>query len=196
MYRRTLIFILRLHQPPISALFPCAWLVRSIAASCLADPTPPRDSLVDTVIDGPHRAVAGDNYWRLISFLQLSHFGLVDRSDGTGAAALREILSIFADLSDSVTEAQIGGIRSVETRPITRTIRRAGAYHPARGLEVVITIDEDEYEGSHIMVMGAILDRFLADFAAVNAFTQTVIHSRTRGHVKTFPPRSGSGPLI
>jgi type VI secretion system protein ImpG len=106
------------------------------------------------------------------------------------------MLSIFADLSDSVTEAQISGVRSVETRPITRTIRRAGAYHPARGLEVKITLDEDEFEGSHIMLLSSILDRFLADFAAVNAFTQTVIHSRSRGHIKTFPPRSGSGPLI
>jgi type VI secretion system protein ImpG len=169
---------------------------QTITAACVSGPTPPRESLVDTDIDGPHRAVAGDNYWRLISFLQLAHYGLVDRDDGTGAAALREMLSIFADLSDSVTEAQISGVRSVETRPITRTIRRAGAYHPARGLEVKITLDEDEFEGSHIMLLSSILDRFLADFAAVNAFTQTVIHSRSRGHIKTFPPRSGSGPLI
>ena len=40
------------------------------------------------------------------------------------------------------------------------------------------------------------LDRFLAEYAAVNSFTQTVIVSTDRGEVASFPPRTGTGPLI
>ena len=44
--------------------------------------------------------------------------------------------------------------------------------------------------------LGAVLDRFLAEYANVNSFTQTVIVSRQRGLIRRFPPRTGLGPLI
>ena len=169
---------------------------QTVKLTCVAGPTKPRDGLLDTDVEGAHRHVAGDNHWRLISFLQLAHYGLTDREDGDGAAALREMLSLFADASDRVTEAQISGLRSIASRPITRTIRRAGAYHPARGLEVTLTFDEDEFESSNVVLLGAIVDRFLADYAGVNSFVQCVVASVQRGALKTWPPRSGTGPLL
>ena len=42
----------------------------------------------------------------------------------------------------------------------------------------------------------AVLDRFLAEYANVNSFTQTVIVSRQRGMIRRFAPRTGLGPLI
>ncbi len=168
---------------------------QTVTLTCVAGPTPPRESMLEIEDMAPHRARAGDNYWRLISFLSLSHYGLENRK-GKGAESLREMLSLFADLSDTVTEAQLQGLTEVETRPITRTIARADGFHPARGLEVRVTLDEDDFEGSGILLLGAVLDRFLAEYAAVNSFTQTVIVSRQRGVIKTFPPRSGHGPLL
>ena len=52
------------------------------------------------------------------------------------------------------------------------------------------------FEGSGIILLGAVLDRFLAEYANVNSFTQTVIVSRQRGLIRRFPPRTGLGPLI
>ena len=50
---------------------------------------------------------SGAAAWRLINLLSLSHLGLVERGGGRGGKSLIEILSHFADLSDSATEAKI-----------------------------------------------------------------------------------------
>lgn len=168
----------------------------SVSLACVGGPTPPRAAMTEIEKDAAHRATSGDNYWRLISYLSLSQFAL-DGNDAVAAAdTLREMLSLFADISDAVTEAQLAGLKKVETRPIVRSILRGGSYHAARGTQVRITFDEAAFEGSGIIILGAVLDRFLSEYAAVNSFTQTVIVSETRGDIVTWPPRTGSGPLI
>ncbi len=169
---------------------------QTIALSCIAGPSPPRESVTEIETNAPHRATAGSTNWRLLSYLALNHFGLENRTGAEGAEALREMLSMFADLSDNISEAQLQGLRSVETRPIVRTISHVDGYHPARGLEIVLTFDENEFEGSGIILLGAVVDRFLAEYASVNSFTQCVIRSEQRGHIKTWPPRSGSGQIL
>jgi type VI secretion system protein ImpG len=44
--------------------------------------------------------------------------------------------------------------------------------------------------------MGAVLDRFLAEYATINSFTETVIATRQRGVIKRWPPRGGRGRLL
>ncbi len=169
---------------------------QDVSLTCIAGPTPPRESVTEIETAAPHRQAAGDPYWRLLSYLSLNHYGLVNRDGGDGPEALRELLALFADMSDVVTQAQLKGLRNVETRPAVRTIKRGGGYHTARGLEIRLTFDEDDFEGSGIIFLGAVLDRFLAEYAAVNSFTQCVIISVQRGEIKTWPPRTGSGPLL
>ena len=79
-----------------------------------------------------------------------------------------------------------------------RSLRRSGApgYAPARGIEVTLTFDERAYEGAGFAALGAVLDRFLADYVQINSFTETVIAGRKRGAVLRFPPRSGTGPVL
>jgi type VI secretion system protein ImpG len=84
----------------------------------------------------------------------------------------------------------------VASRPVTRSIRRGGGYHAARGIEVTLTFDERAFEGSGVMLLGAVLDRFLAEYASINSFTQVVIRSDQRNVIKTWPPRTGQGPLL
>lgn len=169
---------------------------QAMPLSCISGPTDPREAMSEVERAGPHRMGQGDVYWRLISYLSLNHFGLDDRFGRDGAASLREILTLFADASDNVTEAQIAGLTGLVVRPITRSIRRPEGYFPARGLELTITFDETAFEGSGIILLGAVLDRFLAEYANVNSFTQTVIVSRQRGMIRRFAPRTGLGPLI
>lgn len=163
---------------------------------CVNGPTPPREAMTETELSGPHRTQQGDVYWRLISYLSLNHFGLDDRFGRDGAASLREILSLFADLSDNVTQAQIAGITDLAVRPITRSIRRPEGFFPARGLEISITYDETAFEGSGIVPLAAVLDRFFAEYISINSFSQTVTISKQRGMLRRWPPRSGRGPLL
>ncbi len=167
----------------------------TVSLTCVAGPTPPREPMTELDRAAPHRAQQGDVYWRLISYLSLSHFGIDDR-DGKGAGSLREILSLFADLSDLATETQLQGIKALTTRPVTRSIQRGDGFFPARGIEITVRFDEDAFEGSGVILLGAMLDRFFAEYAAINSFTQTVIASQQRGVIATFPPRTGSGVLL
>tara|TARA_R110000737_G_scaffold167175_2_gene194031 strand:- start:541 stop:2475 length:1935 start_codon:yes stop_codon:yes gene_type:complete len=169
---------------------------QTVALSCIAGPTPPRASLADLETNAAHRTQAGDVYWRLISYLSLSQFGLQGHGGQDAAPALREMLSLFADLSEPVAEAQVNGLIDVQTRLVVRTIAHPDGYHTARGLEVTLTFDESEYEGSGVIVLGAVLDRFLAAYASVNSFTQVVIASRQRHKIKTWPARTGTGPIL
>lgn len=168
----------------------------SVGLSVIAGPTPPRESMTEIDRRAPHRATQGDIYWRLVSYLSLNHFGLDDRGGRDAAASLRELLSLFADLSDVVTEAQIAGVTNLATRPIVRSIRRADGYFPARGLEIAITFNDAAFEGSGMILLAAVLDRFMAEYASVNSFTQTVTISEQRGEIMRWPPRTGSGPLL
>ncbi|MGL5010384.1 MAG: type VI secretion system baseplate subunit TssF, partial [Paracoccaceae bacterium] len=168
----------------------------TVTLGCVAGPTRPRESLTELERLGPHRMTAGDNYWRLISYLSMSHFALDVGGPKEVAESLREILSLFIDPLDTTTEAQLRGLISVATRPIIRSIRRGDGFFAARGIEVKLTMDDAAFEGSGIMLLGAVLDRFFAEYASVNSFTQTVLVSADRGQIVTFPPRTGTGPLI
>jgi type VI secretion system protein ImpG len=168
----------------------------TVTLACTAGPTRPRESLAELERLGPHRMRAGDNYWRLISYLSMSHFALDVGDAKQVAESLREILSLFIDPLDTATEAQMRGIMSVMTRPIIRSIRRGDGYFAARGIEVKITMDDAAFEGSGIMLLAAVLDRFFAEYASVNSFTQTVLVSADRGQIVAFPPRTGTGPLL
>lgn len=168
----------------------------TLALRCIAGPTVPKESVLELEEGAPHRATQGPVYWRLISLLSLSFLGIDNRGSRDQAAGLRELLTLFTDVSSTVTERQLAGIRSVSSRPVVRTIRRAGGFHAARGTEITVTFDERAFEGSGIFLIGAVLDRFMAEYASVNSFTQLVIRSEQRGMVKTFAPRTGQGPLL
>jgi type VI secretion system protein ImpG len=136
-------------------------------------------------------AHTGTVTWRLVNMLSTNHLGLVDRGAGHNASALREMLSMFGELSDSVTERRIRGVRSVDSRPIVRRIRQRSGIGAARGIEITVTIDEKAFEGAGVFLLGAVLDRFFAEYSGLNHFTQTVIRSVERGEVMQWPPRMG-----
>ncbi|MEO0990022.1 MAG: type VI secretion system baseplate subunit TssF [Pseudomonadota bacterium] len=163
---------------------------------CIAGPTTPRESPAESPRSAGSQEGTGIVPWRLISFLSLGFLGLDDRTDTGSARGLRELLSIFADLGSAVIEQQIQGITSLETRPIVRSIRRGGRYHTARGLEVRVTFDERAFDSSGILLYGAVLERFFAEYAPINSFTQTVVMSKQRGQVKVFPTRDGKGEAL
>jgi type VI secretion system protein ImpG len=164
----------------------------ALELQCVAGPTPPREPVVSQLRSRSEVAHTGTVSWRLINMLSTNHLGLVDRGAGRNAQALRETLSMFADLSDGAVERRIRGIRSVDSRPIVRRIRQRYGIGTARGIEVTVTIDEKTFEGSGMFLLGAILDRFFAEYSALNHFTQTVIRSADRGEVMRWPPRMGT----
>ena len=99
---------------------------------------------------------------------------------------------MFADMGDSSTERKIRGIRNVDSRPVVRRIRRQSGVGAARGIEITVTMEDKAFEGSGVFLLGAVLDRFFAEYAAINSFTQTVIRTVEWGEVMRWPARMGS----
>lgn len=163
---------------------------------CIAGPTPPRDSVVHADRKQREPTHPGPIMWRLINFLALNHLGLSDPANADKAAGLREVLALFADLTDVFTERQVRGITNVSSRPIVRRLRQPTGFNAARGIEVTITFDERDFEGTGVMVLGAVLDRFLGEYSSINSFTETVIASTQRGPIMRWPPRSGRGGVL
>ena len=166
----------------------------AVVFKCVAGPTPPRDSLIHVERKQRGALRPGPILWRLVNFLSLNQLGLAGNVNG--GAALRELLALFADLSDGFTERQVRGIENVTSRPVVRMLRQANGFNPARGIEVTITFDEAAFEGTGVMALGAVLDHFLAEYAAINSFTETVIASSKRGEIMRWPPRNGLGGLL
>ncbi len=159
---------------------------------CVAGPTPPREPVVAQLRSRSETAHTGTVTWRLVNMLSTNHLGLVERGAGRNAQALRETLSMFADMNDAITERRIRGVRSVDSQPIVRRIRERAGVGAARGIEITVTIDEKAFEGSGAFLLGAVLDRYFAEYSGFNHFTQTVIRSVERGEIMRWPPRMGT----
>jgi type VI secretion system protein ImpG len=164
----------------------------SLDLVCIAGPTPPREPIVAQLRSRSETAGTGAVAWRLINMLSTNHLGLVERGAGHNAQALREILSMFADMNDAVTERRIRGIRSVDSRPIVRRVGQRTGVGVARGTEITVVIDERAFEGSSAFLLGAVLERFFAEYSGFNHFTQTAIRSVERGEIMRWPPRMGT----
>ncbi len=151
----------------------------------IVSPTRPRPSLGQ-----------GDSAWRLISHLSLNYLSISDSERGSGAAALRELLSIYAPLGDRAMHKQLEGIINVRSRPIVRRLRDQLLTTAVRGVEVEVAFDESFFEGTGVYLLGAVLERFFAKYVALNSFTETVIRSQDRGEITRWRPRSGNRLLI
>ena len=164
----------------------------SLDLVCVAGPTQPREPIVAQLRSRGETVHTGAVAWRLVNMLSTNHLGLVERGAGRNAQALRETLSMFADMNDVVTERRVRGIRSVDSRPIVRRIGQRTGVGVARGTEITVTIDERAFEGTGAFLLGAVLERYFAEYSGFNHFTQTVIRSVERGEIMRWPPRKGA----
>ena len=158
--------------------------VRSIRAR--VGPTLPRESIATDKVA-----------WQMLSQLSLNYLSIGATSDGQdleaskNAAALTELLSIYARANGVNGRDVDQGILSVRSEQITTKMPIAGPIVFGRGLGVDVTIDDTKFEGASIFLLGAVLERFFARYVSMNAFTQTTIHSSERRNVMQWPARVG-----
>src|SRR4030095_5716076 len=117
---------------------------------------------------------------------------LVSRGAGKNAVALREVLTMFADMADAITERKIRGIRGVDSRDVIRRVRERTGIGAGRGIEITVTLDEKAFEGSGAFLLGAILDRFFVEYVGLHQFTPTHIRTVERGEIMRWPARIGT----
>jgi type VI secretion system protein ImpG len=158
------------------------------AVRCLAGPSAPAASHAE-----------GETAWRLVSHLSLNYLSLLDHNGADGAVALRDLLRLYCGTAGGVIAArlqQIEGIRSVHAENIVRRLPIPGPITYGRGIQVTVTVDEAAFEGSGVFVLGMVLEQFFAKYANVNAFTETVLKSVTRGVIMAWPTRTGQCAIL
>jgi type VI secretion system protein ImpG len=148
---------------------------------CVAGPTKPRAPVA-----------GGETAWRLLSHLQLNYVSLLGEGSTDGAAALREMLTLYCDEFDSAARRQIDGIKAVGSQPIVRRIPVPGPISFGRGLEITLTCDEGAFEGTGAFLLGSVMQHFFARYVSVNSFTETVLRTLERNEVARWPARLGS----
>jgi type VI secretion system protein ImpG len=157
---------------------------------CLRGPTRPRSGVPD-----------GEIAWRLINHLSLNYLAVTDLDREQGATALRELLTLYADLADGDTadglaRRQALGVRRVAVAPRTRRLPVPGPIVFARGLGIHLTVDETAFAGGSAFLLGAVLEQLFGRLASMNTFTELTLASETRGEVKRWPPRIASRQLV
>lgn len=152
---------------------------------CIAGPTRPKPSCA-------HGNVA----WRLISHLSLNYLSIIDSDNDDGAAAMRNMLSLYSDEHDLTMQRQIEGLKSIATRPVNGRIPTDGPITFGRGLEITLTCEETAFEGTGAFLFGQVMESFLAKYVSLNSFTETVLRSTERGEIMRWAPRLGRRRLM
>ena len=136
-----------------------------------------------------------DAAWRVIGHLTPNYASLVSSETGD-PALLRDHLSLYARMDDASLRRQIDGILQVRSEPVTRRVPGLDRMAFARGLRIAITLDDAAFENARMFLFATVLERFLAEFATINSFTECVFASQQEGVFARFPLRTGRKPSL
>ncbi|MCX8097982.1 MAG: type VI secretion system baseplate subunit TssF [Casimicrobiaceae bacterium] len=133
--------------------------------------------------------------WRLISHLSLNFLTLTDLNPTEGAAALRELLRLYAPLGQPAHASTVAALQHARMSAVSRRLPQPGPIVYGRGVAIDLTVDELPFAGTSPWLFGAVLDEFLARHVSINAFTELSLHSLQRGLIARWPPRVGRRPI-
>ncbi len=128
--------------------------------------------------------------WPLIGHLTANYASLApeDRDD---PRLLKDHLSLYARKDDIASSRQIRGVTGVRSHKISRRLPGLDRLAVARGQRISVKLDDSAFDRSRMFLFGAVLERFLAEFATVNSFTETHFSSPAEGEFMRWPPRTG-----
>jgi len=126
----------------------------------------------------------------------MNYLSLMDGDDGQGASALRQLLSLYANLADAPVARQIEGIRHCQLKPAYRRVPEPGPIVFMRGIGIELSVDEQAFSGASAWLLGSVLERVFSRLVAMNSFTELTLTSQQRGEVGYWAPRSGKRALI
>lgn len=109
--------------------------------------------------------------WRLNSLLALEQAPLT-------APALRELLATQAINNSPASQAAIGAVQGLETRP---ALLHTGRAAPMPGTELRLAVDETSFAGCGLLLFAQVMDRFFGECAQINTFTRLALCSARTG---------------
>jgi type VI secretion system protein ImpG len=137
--------------------------------------------------------VGKDSLWRLTSQLSLNYLSLVEG----GREALQEILRLYNFTGSTYSERQIEGLVGVTSRRHFARVVSEGGVAFARGTQVDIEFDEDQFVGGGVYLFAAVLEYFLGLYVSMNSFSQLRARTRQRKEIlRQWSPRAGQKTLL
>lgn len=132
----------------------------------------------------------GDAAWRLIGHLSPNYLTLAPE-DHDRPTVLRDHLALYRPPDDDALAQEIDGIESIQSRKVTRRVPGLDQMATARGHHITIRLNHSAFDRGRMFLFSAVIERFLAEFASINSFTQTEFHSSKEGKFAQWPPRMG-----
>lgn len=128
--------------------------------------------------------------WRLIGHLTANYTTLAPE-DGDDPQVLRDHLALYGPPDDASARKQIDGVLSIRSERVTRRVPGLDRMAIATGHRIRIRLDQGAFDRERLFLFSAVLERFLAEFASINSFTETWVESSTEGEIVKWPPRMG-----
>jgi type VI secretion system protein ImpG len=137
--------------------------------------------------------VGKDSMWRLVSQLSLNYLSLVEN----GREAMQEILRLYNFTGSTYSEKQIEGLTAVDSRRhFARVLSQDGVVF-ARGTQVEMEFDEEQFVGGGVYLFASVLEYFLGLYVSMNSFSQLRVRTRQRKEIlRQWPPRAGQKILL
>jgi type VI secretion system protein ImpG len=132
----------------------------------------------------------GDAAWRIIGHMTPNYLTLAPEDDDD-PSVLRDHLALYGRQDDPGLRRQIDGILSVRSSRVTRRVPERDRTAMARGHRIRIKLDDSAFDQSRMFLFSAVVEQFLAEFATINAFTETIFDSALEGEFVRWPPRIG-----
>ncbi|PEQ14751.1 type VI secretion protein [Novosphingobium sp. PC22D] len=165
--------------------------------SILRSPSTPRPPMaIGTLDQRPSRGnpfverYRGDAAWRIIGHLTPNYLSLVEDENGD-PSTLRDHLALYGRRDDAASQRHIDSLLEVRAEPITRRVPGARSMSIARGHRISIKLDDAAFANSRMFLFASVLERFLAEFASINSFTECHFESPLEGKFASWPPRIG-----
>lgn len=134
--------------------------------------------------------------WRVLDHLALNYLSLSGADAQKNAAAVREMLTLYAVHADEVRQVQVRGLLSLSSKPVARRLPMPGPIAFGRGLEVTLEVDRSAFHGHSAFLFGAVLAQFFARHVEVNHFVETVLKVAGKGESMRWRPMCGTRPVM
>ncbi len=134
--------------------------------------------------------------WRVVDHLALNYLSIGGADAAKNAAALREMLMLYAVHGDESRQGQVRGLIAASSRAVARRLPLPGPIAFGRGLEVTLDIERAAFHGHSAFLFGAVMAQFLARHVEVNHFVETVLTAAGKGEIMRWRPMCGTRPVL
>ncbi|ACD17183.1 type VI secretion system baseplate subunit TssF [Paraburkholderia phytofirmans] len=138
-----------------------------------------------------------DLAWQLMSQLNLN-YGMFDDRCGDhdiephSGDGVRRRLRLYVTPDAGVLARQVECLLSATATPVNRKLPGDGPFVFGRCIECCFTFDESGFDGVSPYTLALVLEHYVARHVSTHSFTTTVLYSKQRGRIASWPPRRGT----